>query len=243
MLVKVLCERVQDVVVAFVLGEAGDGAYDEVIFGEAQRCADRVAIFIGSGMQKWIDAHAAADGDVLVWRADAAGEELLGHGVGDADDLVAVISGEALGDFVDGVGESDLGAAQQRSFDGHEGWAVDGVDGDGLRLGAPRGDATQDACLAAVRVHDVGLDVLDETAELAVGAGVVQRVDVADHVWNDVGCDVAVVAGAEVLNTVEQAAFGAVDGAEGEVDVVAAARLAFAGEDGVFLRAAENETG
>jgi hypothetical protein len=58
-----------------------------------------------------------------------------------------------------------------------------------------------------------------------------------------VGGDAAAVGGAETLDAVEERALGAVDGAEGEVDVVSAAGLALAGEDGVLLGAAEDEPG
>jgi hypothetical protein len=44
-----------------------------------------------------------------------------------------------------------------------------------------------------------------------------------------------------VLDALEEGAFGAVDGAEREVDIVAEFGLPFAGEDGVFLAAAKDQ--
>ncbi|GJQ28827.1 MAG: hypothetical protein HBSAPP03_07110 [Phycisphaerae bacterium] len=93
-----------------------------------------------------------------------------------------------------------------------------------------------------MRVDDVGLEVADEAAELAERAEVAERRDCADEVGDEVGGDAAAVVG-EGVDAVEEGAFGAEDGPEGEVDVVPEAGLTFAGEEGVLLRAAEDQAG
>ena len=73
----------------------------------------------------------------------------------------------------------------------------------------------------------------------------VRTVDLADERGDLVHADAALVVvdvgAGEVGGAIEERALGAEDGAEGEVDVVAEAGLAFAGEDGVLLRAAEDQ--
>ena len=96
-------ECIEQVVVALELGEAGDRAHDEVVFFEAQLPAHP-----GSrrgGLQVPLDLHPRVDGDILLPAADAGGQGLLPHGVGDADEPVTPPGGDALGENEKRVGE------------------------------------------------------------------------------------------------------------------------------------------
>ena len=92
-------------------------------------------------------------------------------------------------------------------------------------------------------MNDVGLEGADEGAEFAVGGGVAERVEFADEAGDGVSGDGVAGGGAEAVDAVEEGALGAEDGPEGEVEFVAEGGLALAGEDGVFLGAAEDEPG
>ncbi len=111
------------------------------------------------------------------------------------------------------------------------------------RVRSPTGDATQDASLAAVRVNDIGLDAFDQFAQFSIRASVLERVDLADHAGNDMGRDRATIKCAKLLHTVEQTAFGAIDGAKGKVDIMPKRGLTLAGENRVLLRAAQDQAG
>lgn len=257
---EVAGDGVEDVVVSFVLGEACDGADDEFLCGEPERGADLLAGVTGGGVQEGVGFHAAVYGAVERGCADASGEELAGHGVGDGEDGVASAGGVAFGDGVDEVFGADECASERRALDGHERRAVDGVDdaGDaGIEADTPCGVASEDARLAGVGVDDVGTQGADERGELASAAGIADGAEFADEVGDDVDADGrcgiaggsdggeasdgadafgAFGAGAvEGFDSVEQGTFGSVDGAEGEVDGVAEAGLSLAGEDGVLL--------
>ncbi len=109
---EIVGESVEEIIVALVLGEAGDGADYKVVGSESHARAHGGAIFARRDGGVWNGVHPAADGGVLRGRADAASKELIGHGIGDAHDGVAVIGSDAFGDFVEGVIEGGLGASQ-----------------------------------------------------------------------------------------------------------------------------------
>lgn len=245
---------------SFVLGEASDGADDEVARGEPEGCADFFARLSGGGVEEGLGFHAAVDGAVERGCADASDEELSGHGIGDGEDGVAPAGGVAFGDGVDVVLGADECAAEGRALDGHERRAVDGVDDAahaGIAADLPCGIASEDARLAGVGVDDVGTERADERDELASAAGIADGAELADEVGDDVDADGrdgvaggsdrgeasdgadalgALGAGAvEGFDSIEQGSFGSVDGAEGEVDGVAEPGLSLAGEDGVLL--------
>ena len=90
-------------------------------------------------------------------------------------------------------------------------------------------------------VDDIGLDEFDEVAKLVEASAVAQGVNFADEIGNFVCGDRLGGVFVEGVDAIEHGAFGAIDRAEGEVDIVAEARLTFAGEDGVLLTSAEDE--
>ncbi len=116
----------EEVVVAFERLEAGDGGEDEGGGGDVKLGAD---LFAGEGgVEEGFDVHAAVDGGVEVGGADAGGEGLAGHGIGDADGGIAMAGG---GGF-----ESDPHFVDDGTLVGVEWEAVDGVDdggGGGMR--------------------------------------------------------------------------------------------------------------
>ena len=157
-----------EVVVSLEMKEPGDFADDDIIGRVAKLAADAIAMGIGG--EECFDLHAAVDRGELFARGDAGGDELVGHGVGDADDRIAA------------SGREDLTAAKQRAGRGAlvrmKRRAVDCVDDRG-HVVSPCGGAAEESCLAAVGVDDVGSEAVDRAADGAVGGGVVHGMNVA----------------------------------------------------------------
>jgi len=86
-----------------------------------------------------------------------------------------------------------------------------------------------------VRVDDFGPDAADEATDVEIRGGVADGVYLAAEAVDDVEGEAA-AAGA-----LDEFAFGPDGGTGGEMDFVAAGVKALDGEEGVFLRAAENE--
>lgn len=143
---------------AFQVEESGDGADDDVIFGDAELLADDASGHRGG--EKWRGFHSAVDGDVLIGCADVGGEGLVAHGIGDADHFGGDGGGVAFEELVHAVDEGVGG--------GGEGQAVDGVDddGDGGGVGGPAAD---DSGFAAVGVNDIGLEFGEAIGQVAIG--------------------------------------------------------------------------
>ena len=100
---QILGQRIEQIIVPLVLRKPRDRADDEVVLAEPEMLAYDGARLVVLGFEIRIGLHAAAHGDVLLGSADAASQELLGHRVGDADNCVAALSSEFLGDLVDFV--------------------------------------------------------------------------------------------------------------------------------------------
>ena len=113
---------------------------------------------------------------------------------------------------------------------------MDGVNDDGdaepVRCQSP-----QDAGFGAVGVHDVMFDAADDAADVAVCGGVAKGVYLAAEGVDDVKGEAA-AAGA-----LYELTFGSDGGAGGQVDFVPTGMETLDGEEGVFLRSAENEPG
>lgn len=137
------------------------------------------------------------------------------------------------GEAVDGV--DDAGSAAGVELGGAEGAGCGTAGFGGALAEVVGGVSADDACLGGVGVDDVGVELGEEFLELAEGAEVVEGVDGASEEGN---FEVAVGCGAGAL---DELALGAVGGAGDEGDVVAAVVEAFAGEEGVFLGAADDE--
>jgi len=110
---------------------------------------------------------------------------------------------------------------------------MDGVD-DSRHTGAGGGPAADDSGLAAMSVNDIGM----ERAELFYQGGVSEKVlsrknGAAHRIKHDDPV-------AEAFSAIEQRTFRADGRAGDERDVMAELVLAFAGEEGVFLRAAHD---
>jgi hypothetical protein len=86
-----------------------------------------------------------------------------------------------------------------------------------------------------VGVDDVRLQILQQLGDAAVRAEILDRQDGAEHFVDD---DDAV---AVALRALHQRAFGADRGAGDERDVVPAVVLTLTGEQGVLLRAADDQ--
>jgi hypothetical protein len=146
---------IEEVVVAFEFEESGDHADDEVIGLEAEVAAE---LGVGLGVEAGLDGEAAEDAGVLGGLADAGGEVLIAHGMGDDDEVVGVTAGESFGGAKEGIGGGAL--------EGAEGGAVDGMDDDG-DAGVVCGEASEDAGFAAMGMDDEGFAGAEEAGELA----------------------------------------------------------------------------
>ena len=113
---------------------------------------------------------------------------------------------------------------------------MDGVNDDGDAEPMCRQSA-ENAGLGAVGVYDLWFDAADEAADVAVCGGVAKGVYLAAEGVDDVKGEAA-AAGA-----VYELAFGSDGGAGGQVDFVPTGMETLDGEEGVFLRSAENEPG
>lgn len=215
-----------EVVVTLEGEEAGDGADDEVILGEAEAGAENG---VGSGVEVGIEVEAADDAGVLGWETDAGGEVLTGHGLGDGDEVGGEVAGEAFGGAEEEIG----GASLERA----EGGTVNGVNDDG-GAGETGGEAAEEAGLAAVGVDDVGAGGAQVAGEGDEGEGVEGGVNGADEGGKE-GEEVRDGAGGGF-----EGAFGTAGGTGEEADIQAmAGSEAEDGGEGVFLGTADDEAG
>ena len=84
----------EQVVVPLQLEEPGNLADDKVARRQAKRLAFCVGVF---RIEEWLQVEAAWDARVVVRLADAGGEVLVAHRVGDGDEVVGHPAGETLG--------------------------------------------------------------------------------------------------------------------------------------------------
>ena len=147
----------EQVVVPLQLEEPGNLADDKVARRQAKRRAFCVGVF---RIEEWLQVEAAWDARVVVRLADAGGEVLVAHRVGDGDEVVGHPPGETLGTAEQGVGRPTLKRAERR--------AVDRVD-DLRHAGALGCQAPDEAGLPAVRVDDVRPKRRKRALELPVG--------------------------------------------------------------------------
>jgi hypothetical protein len=130
---------------------------------------------IVDGIQEGFQLEAAEDARVHFRFADAGGEIQPGHGGRRTKEMVRHAGGMAFC-----CGENQVG---QGALEIPEGRAVD-VMNDHRHASAPGGEATQDAGLAAVGVHKVGLLRAQEVGQFAERDEILQRMHGADQFGN-----------------------------------------------------------
>jgi hypothetical protein len=104
--------------------------------------------------------------------ADAGGEVLVAHGVGNHDKVVCESSGELFGSKEAGVGQGSLERPERR--------AMDGMNDDG-DAGLAGSYSTEEAGFAAMGMEDVRFLVFQVPYELQQGPGILPGVDGADE--------------------------------------------------------------
>ncbi len=153
------------VVVPFQFEQARHFPDHDVVRGQSQAGAPRR---IGFGGEVGTEVEPAQDAGVLGGPADAGGQVLVGHRVGNDDEVGGESSCMALC-----TAECSVG---QRPLERAEGRAVNGMDDRG-HPGPPRGQAPKDAGLAAVGVDDVRPALSEQGREFAKGAPVEPGMD------------------------------------------------------------------
>ncbi len=217
---------VEEVVMALEFEEAGDLGDDEVVGQEAELGSESG---VWGGVEEGGEGEPGEDAGELGFVADAGGEVLAGHGIGDDDEVV----GDPAGDLF-GAGEGGIG---DRALERAEGGAVDGVDDDGDAGGAC-GETAEDAGLAGVGVDDVGVMGAEMASEMEEGEEVGPGLDGADEFGDG---DESVRERGELGF---EGTFRAIGRAGEELDIpVGMVEEAEDGGDGILLGAADDEAG
>src|SRR5271156_6160992 len=98
------------------------------------------------------------------------------------------------------------------------------------------GSTAKDAGLAGMSVKNIGFKLTAKFTQAVVGIPIFRGVGIADQAWKD---DDFIAAG---VSAVHERAFRAKTGAGDEGNFVTATMKAFAGEEGIFLRPADDQT-
>lgn len=120
---------------------------------------------------------------------------------------------------------------------------MNGVNDSGPRRRPATPQSPQNPRLAAMRVHNIGPQLLHKLTQFPIRARVIHRM----HIRTMCGTTCVVIRRpslrSKLLHSLQQTAFRSINRSERQVHLMTTLRLTFAGEDGVLLRTAEDQTG
>lgn len=179
--------------------------------------------------EKGFEIEATKDSGKLIRLSDAGISILIDHGIGNGDKVRGATGGDSFGCQEREIGDGTLERTKRRS--------VNGMNNDG-NTRTPRGQAPYKSRLPAVRVDDGRSQRMKSTREIQKGAEVEPGVDGPDESGNEVERELRCIA------VRFERSFWTRCGTGKEVNVeVMVVVQAFDGGEGVFLCAADDETG